>query len=320
MLRERGYPGPIGFFLHIPFPSLNVIAPYMTEDVRERLRAIVEGTLGADLVGFQTPDDVSRFTEAARDLCGARPVDGGVELRGRLVRLGAYPVGIDPQEVLDAALRGQPVTRVRIARELDLPVVVGLERGDFTKGIPERLRAIGEAYRQGLRFAYIGIASPTREGVEVYEALDAAIEREAARAREAAYWVGCPFTQVRANVGWDDVVTLQRDADVVFTSSLADGMNLVPLQAAIAQSLRPAAERAVVLAGVDAGVSRVYGGDGREGLRAVDPLVQSSLVEGLVEGLAGQPARLSDRFIARVREHDAQSWGERFLTDLEGTC
>jgi trehalose-6-phosphate synthase len=320
MLRERGYPGPVGFFLHIPFPSLNVIAPYMTAEVRERLGAIVVGMLGADLVGFQTPDDVSRFTEAARDLCGARPVDGGVEFRGRLVRLGAYPVGIDPQEVLDAAARGQPVARVRIARELDLPVVVGLERGDFTKGIPERLRAIAEAYRQGLRFAYIGIASPTREGLDVYEALDAAIEREAARAREAAYWVGCPFTQVRANVGWDDVVTLQRDADVVFTSSLADGMNLVPLQAAIAQSLRPAAERAVVLAGVDAGVSRVYGGDGREGLRAVDPLVQSSLVEGLVEGLAGQPARLSDRFIARVREHDARSWGERFLTDLEGTC
>ncbi|QFG03306.1 trehalose-6-phosphate synthase [Tepidiforma bonchosmolovskayae] len=320
MLRERGYRGPIGFFLHIPFPSMAVIRPYLEGEARERLRAIVAGMLGADLAGFQTPGDVERFIEAAGELCGARPAPGGVEAGGRLVRLGAYPVGIDPEEVLTAARRARPVTRVRLARELGLPVVVGLERGDFTKGIPERLRAIAEAYRRGHRFAYIGIASPTREGVEVYGALEAAIEREAARAREAAYWVGCPFTQVRASVGWDDVVALQRDADVVFTSSLADGMNLVPLQAAIAQSLRPAEERAVVLAGVDAGVAKVYGGDGREGLRAVDPLDQGSLLEGLVEGLEGRPARVSDAFIAKVREHDAKSWGERFLADLEGKC
>jgi trehalose-6-phosphate synthase len=320
MLRERGFGGPIGFFLHIPFPSLAVIRPYLAGGTRERLAAIMEGMLGADLIGLQTPDDVARFVEAAAELCGARPVSGGLAIGGRTVRLGAYPVGIDPEEVVAAAKRAKPVTRVRMARELGLPVVVGLERGDFTKGIPERLRAIAEAYRQGVRFAYVGIASPTREGVEAYGALEAAIEREAARAQEAAYWVGCPFTQVRASIGWDDVVSLQRDADVVFTSSLADGMNLVPLQAAVAQSLRPAEGRAVVLAGVDAGVSKVYGGDGSRGLRAVDPLDQESLVRGLVEGLAGKPARISDGFIAEVCRRDARSWGERFLADLEESC
>lgn len=319
-LRERGYRGPVGFFLHIPFPSLGVIRPYLGGPTRERLTALVRGMLGADLVGFQTPGDVERFVEAACELAGATPADGGVRYAGREVRLGAYPVGIDPLEVIEAAERARPVTRVRQARELGLPVVVGLERGDFTKGIPERLRAIAEAYREGLRFAYIGIASPTREGVEVYGALDAAIERYAARAREAAFWLGCPFTQVRASVGWDDVVALQRDADVVFTSSLADGMNLVPLQAAIAQSGRPPDERGVVLAGVDAGVAKVYPSDGSEGLRAVDPLDQESLLAGLRGGLVGLPGRISDRFIEQVRERDARSWGERFLTDLEGTC
>jgi hypothetical protein len=97
-------------------------------------------------------------------------------------------------------------------------------------------------------------------------------------------------------------------------------MNLVPLQAAVAQSLRPAEGRAVVLAGVDAGVSKVYGGDGSRGLRAVDPLDQESLVRGLVEGLAGKPARISDGFIAEVCRRDARSWGERFLADLEESC
>lgn len=320
MLRERGYRGRVGFFLHIPFPSLDVVRPYLSAEVCGRLRAIVEGMLGADLVGLQTPADVERFTAAAAELCGAQPAAGGLELRGRTVRVGAYPVGIDPEEVLAAALRGRVATRVRQARELGLPVVVGLERGDFTKGIPERLRAIAEAYRQGHRFAYIGIASPTREGVEAYDALERQLERDAARAREAAYWVGCPFTQVRASVGWDDVVALQRDADVVFTSSLADGMNLVPLQAAIAQSLRPAEERAVVLAGVDAGVTRVFGGDGRDGLVGVDPLRQESMVEGLIAALEGRPGRISDRLIHLVRERDARSWGERFLGDLEEAC
>ncbi|HMO97095.1 MAG TPA: trehalose-6-phosphate synthase, partial [Tepidiformaceae bacterium] len=210
--------------------------------------------------------------------------------------------------------------RVRQARDLGLPIVVGLERGDFTKGIPERLRAVAMAYRAGHRFAYIGIAAPTREGVAAYAELDAVIEREAARAREAAFWAGCPFAQVRANVGWNDVVALQREASVVFTSSLADGQNLIPFQAAIAQSLRPQEERGVIVAGRDAGVCHTFAGFEPDGLAPVDPLDEGSMLEALTAALDGRPGRISERLIDEVRRHDALAWATGFLADVEDPC
>ena len=319
MLRGRGFQGRIGFFLHIPFVDCRVAARYLSGAAGESFRRVVEGMLGADLLGFQTEADVARFQRAAVAFCGASVTDGGLMVDGRQLRTGAFPVGIDPEDVLTVA-RTAPVTpRVKAAREAGLPIVVGLERGDFTKGIPERLRAITEAYRRGERFAYIGIAAPTREGVHAYDSLEGAIETEAHAARAAAAEVGSTFVHARANVGWADVVSLQRDADVVFTSSLSDGQNLVPLQAAIAQSLRRAGERGLVITGRDAGVASTFADFSGDGLVPVDPLDAASMLETLRHALRGEPGQISDRFIDAVRQHDALTWATGFLAALEDT-
>jgi trehalose 6-phosphate synthase len=320
LLRERRFVAPIGFFLHTPFPDVEIASPYLGESAGRAFSTIVGGMLGADLIGFQTGADVERFTVAAVSLCGAERTDGGLQLEGRHVGLGAFPVGIDADEVLDVARRAPPPPRVAVARAAGYPLVVGLERGDFTKGIPERLAAIADAYRMGGRFAYLGIAAPTREGVRAYEALDAAIEDHARIARSAALEAGCSFAHVRASVGWDEVVALQRDADVVFTSSLADGQNLVPLQAAIAQSLRPPERRAVLITGRDAGVASTYAGFASEGLAITDPLDADNLRETLCAALAGKPGRVSDAFVDAVRTRDARSWATGFLANLEDLC
>ncbi len=320
MLRESSFAGRIAYFLHTPFPNMEVAARYLRGESASYFRAMVAGILGADLAGFQSTADVQRFVAAAVACCGARAVPDGVEIDGRFVFCGSFPVGIDPEEVLAVARTAASPIRVREARDANLPIVVGLERGDFTKGIPERLRAVATAYRGGQRFAYIGIAAPTREGVAAYDDLETTIEREAARAREAAFWAGCPFTQVRANVGWNDVVALQRDASVVFTSSLADGQNLVPFQTAIAQSLRPAGERGVIVAGRDAGVCHTFAGFENDGLVPVDPLDAAAMTTALTEALSGRPGRISDRLISEVRRLDALSWATGFLSNLEVPC
>jgi len=121
-------------------------------------------------------------------------------------------------------------------------------------------------------------------------------------------------------VGWRDVVALQREADVVFTSSLADGQNLVPLQAAIAQSVRPARERGVIITGRDAGVASAYAGFELDGLATVDPLDEGQMVHTLTEALEARPGRISERLIGEVRSRDALAWATRFLTDLEDVC
>lgn len=319
LLRERGYRGPIGFFLHTPFPVLEVAQRTLDGSGREAFSRFVAGLLGADLVGFQSEIDVRRFCVAATALCGAEAVQGGVVTDGRVVKLAAYPVGIDTESVLQAAEGQRPARLEKFASE-ELPLVVGLERSDFTKGIPERLNAVAQAYRGGARFAYLGVAAPTREGVPAYVGLEAVISAAADDARLAASAAGLPFVHTREVIDWAEVVALQRAADVVYTSSIADGMNLVPLQAAIAQSQLPEHERAVIITGRDAGVASVFAGFEKDGLVPVDPLDIGAMSDALKEAISGRPGRISDRLVSAVMANDARNWAARFLGALDAAC
>jgi trehalose 6-phosphate synthase len=194
--------------------------------------------------------------------------------------------------------------------------VVGLERQDYTKGIPERLQAMAALWRVGLRFHYLGLASPTRQGVPGYERFEATLAAALRMAGEAADNAGCTCVQEPRALAWPDVVALLRDADVVCTSSLADGMNLVPLQAAIAQSLRPVGRRAVIISGRDAGVAATYPGRAADGLVAVNPFDTHAFASVLRDALAGRPGRISDALVAAVAANDARAWASGFLADL----
>ncbi len=317
-LREAGARMPVGFFLHTPFPDLDVAARYLDGTGRERFRAFLGGILGADLVGLQSTDDVARLERAAVALGLGVAGEGVIRVDGRDVRVGAYPVGIDAEDVAATAASGKLPAMVAEAIDPGLPLVVGLERADFTKGIPERLEAVAALFGRGARFTYAGIAAPTREGVEAYGALGPAIAAVVRECEIAAARAGGRFIHAATSISWGNVVALQREADVVFTSSLADGMNLVPLQAAIAQAERPPAERGVIIAGRDAGVTQAFAGFEKDGLVPVDPLDADAMIETLSAALRGQPGRISDRLIAAVREHDARAWAARFLNDLQG--
>lgn len=324
LLRKRGFGGRIGFFLHTPFPDLAVAGRYLDETARAHFREFVAGILGADLAGFQSADDLRRFQHTAEALCGAfgdRDRDGTrLRYEGRSIAIGSYPVGVDVDEILAIAAGAAVPAGMESLLRSGLPLVVGLERADFTKGIPERLRAVAAAYRSGAKFAYIGVAAPTRTGVRAYARLGAAIESAAADATIAAESAGCPFLHTQSVLSWPEVIGLQRRANVVFTSSLADGLNLVPIQAAVAQSLKPDGERAVIITGRDAGVAKAFAGFESEGLAPVDPLDPEAMTAALLDALHGRPGRVSDRLVTKIRENGALAWATRFLTDLEHTC
>lgn len=320
LLRDGSFKGPVGFFLHTPFPDVTICLRYLDENGRKAFSGFIEGVLGADLVGLQSVGDADRFRAAAQELCGASLADGGLSVSGRTVKVAAYPVGMDSDELLQVAREAPVPARLAEFRREGLPLVVGLERSDYTKGIPERLRAVARAMREGARFAYLGIAAPTRIGVPAYDRLQETIGPLALAASEAAKAAGLAFQHVHEVIDWAEVVALQREADVVFTSSLADGMNLVPMQAAVAQSLRPVGERAVVITGRDAGVASAFAGFEQDGLVPVDPLDGDAMVATLKDAIAGRPGRVSDRLVAEVRQHDSLDWATKFLTDLEGAC
>ncbi len=308
-LRAKLFQGRIGFFLHTPFPDLEIARKYLDTAGLLFFVEWLEGMLGADLVGFQTESNLVRFEIAATTLCGFVPVAGGLQRGTRFVSTGVFPVSIDPSEVDEAH------SDVAFLNERhELPLVVGLERCDYTKGIPERLVAVADAFRMGSRFHYLGVAAPTREAVSAYQSLARTIETAAADVTVAAKEAGGRFTQVRRQSDWNNVVGLLRSADVVLTSSLADGMNLVPIQAIIAQSNRPAAERAVVFTGENAGVATV--GQRHEGLARIDPFDREAFAIAISRAVNGELPRVSDALVSRVRRKDAAAWAMGFLDAL----
>ena len=306
MLRAAHAPFRVGFFLHTPFPDLRLAHRYTDAASIERFAAFVRGMLGADLIGFQTHADLSRFRDAASALCAATSAAGLTTSAGRHVATGVFPVGIDCDAVLHA-LSQAPHSAAR-------PTVLGLERCDFTKGIVERLQTLGTLHRAGSDFCYTGVSALTREDVPAFAGYARKVRSSAQAVADTASGA---ISQRFATLSWPDVVALEGSADVVFTSSVSDGMNLVPLQAAIAQSRRPIGQRAAIIAGRETGVVAAYGGDPGDGITSVDPLDPREMRNVLERAILGQLPRVSDRLIRRIHQHDARAWATGFLDALE---
>lgn len=311
LLRDSAFDGRIGYFLHTPFPRIDCLEMA----ARPFLARFVAGVLGADLAGFQAERDRTNFQAAATELFDATVEGPAITCDGHTTMTGVFPVGVNAGEVSGAAGGALPPAAATLT-EAKLPLVAGLERADFTKGIPERLEAVARAYERGARFAYFGASSPTRQGVAIYEGFAEVIAEAAERAASAASRAGCPFVQQSSSLTWPEVVAVLAAADVVFTPSLADGMNLVPLQAAIAQA--PRLQRGVILAGRDAGVCHAFGRYLGDGLEAVDPLDGEAMTAALIRAVAGELPPMSDQFVAAVADADAARWAEQFTAALGG--
>src|SRR5919106_1482109 len=181
LLRERLPHARIGFFLHIPFPSSEVfrILPWRHE--------ILNGVLGADLVGVHTFAYLRHFMTSLLQIEGVETDIDRVRTEGREVRLGVFPMGVDAASF--CALAADPDVRTRveaIRREAGgRRIVLGVDRLDYTKGIPHRLAALecvlerDPALRDGMR--YIQIAVPSRGKVDAYELFRRQVEESVGR-------------------------------------------------------------------------------------------------------------------------------------------
>src|SRR6266576_73716 len=154
----------IGFFLHIPFPpqELFVQLPWRRE--------ILEGLLGADLVGLQVPGAAANFARLARRLTDAGTADAGLSYDGRIVRVGSFPISIDTADIETRACDPRVQQRSReIRSDLGNPelLLLGVDRLDYTKGIDQRVRAVGELFEEGTlrtpQHVMVQIAVPSRE-------------------------------------------------------------------------------------------------------------------------------------------------------------
>ncbi len=230
LLRELRPDLRIGFYLHIPFPPAELFAQLPWR------RQIIEGLLGADLVGFQMSGGAANFVRLVRQRVGHKTHRDVVFLPdGRKVRAAAYPISIDTRSFEELARRDSVAERaeeIRSALGNPTKLFLGVDRLDYTKGIHARLRAFSELIADGdidvEDAVFVQVATPSRERVEQYRILRDDIDRLVGRVNGDLGRIGRPaISYLHSSYPREEMAALYRAADVMVVTPFRDGMNLV---------------------------------------------------------------------------------------------
>ena len=312
-MRAAGSARRAGFFLHIPFPPLDV---FMKLPWRFQ---ILRGLLAYDLLGLQTVRDLRNLLDCLRTLVpvarvASRRTAATVEVNGRELRLGAFPIGID-QRRFSSGARSRPVEERAWYIHEDLPerkLILGVDRLDYTKGIPERIRALGRALERypELRgnVTFIQVVVPSREDVPEYAQLKREIERLVGQVNGRFTQSGwTPIHYIYRSLEWEELLAYYRTCEVAFVTPLKDGMNLVAKEYC-ACSL----DDGVLVLSEFAGVA----GQFRNGALLVNPFDVDGMADALQRALTMEPAERRSR-MRRLRRNVARQnvfwWVDAFL-------
>jgi len=314
MLREKRPDLRIGYFLHIPFPGWRLFMqlPWRKE--------ILEGTLGADVVGFQTADDAGNFIDAATRYTDAeRAGEGEVRFGGRRVQTKAFPISIDSKAIADLARSG-PVRELAARHKGQIgarKILLGVDRMDYTKGIVLRLRAFQELLRLGRvspeDAVMIQSCVPSREKVEAYTDLRSEIEELVGQINGEFGSVGVgPVQYLRQSLPHDELVALYLAADVMMVTPVRDGMNLIAKEYVAS---RVDEDGAMVLSECTGAAQELP-----EAL-IVNPHDLDGIVSALHRGIRMSKEEQRERMRAmreRVMKHDVYAWADSFMRSLKG--
>lgn len=318
LLRELRPDLVIGYFHHIPFPAYGIYAQLPWR------RQVLEGLLGADVIGFQRVQDAGNFARAVRRQLGFEtkagsirvPVEGAPD---RIAVSKAYPISIDVATYDELARRPDVQERAReIRASLGDPATVlfGVDRLDYTKGITHRLKAYGELladHRLEVEdVTLVQVASPSRERVAAYMQLRDEIELAVGRINGDHDTVGhTAIRYLHHSYPREEMVALYLAADVMLVTALRDGMNLVAKEY-IASRID---NRGVLVLSEFTGAA-----DELTQAVKVNPHDIAGLKDAIVQAIDMDPAEQTRRMRAlrrRVRDHDVADWSRGFLADLE---
>lgn len=319
ILRELRPDVKIGFFNHIPFPGADLFAqlPWRAQ--------VLEGLLGADLIGFQRVDDCRNFGRAVRRLLGLRVTRDTVAVPDpdgsqRIVHYRDYPISIDARAF--EQLGRDPGVRARatqIRSELGNPktLLLGIDRMDYTKGIRHRLKAYGELLDDGeISVGDVGliqVAVPSRERVRTYQKLRDDIEIAIARINGDFSTVGeTAVHYLHRSFPRDEMAALYLAADVMLVTALRDGMNLVAKEF-VATNVD---NDGVLILSEFAGAS-----DELKTALLVNPHDIDGLKDAIRQAMRMPKAERARRMRAmrrRVREDNVLAWAHHYLDDLGG--
>lgn len=310
LLRRLRPEARIGFFHHIPWPAAELwkALPWANE--------LAEGLLGADLLGFHTQTYCDAFLEAAAQLPDAVVAEGRVSWRGREIKVEPHPIGIDTARFEQlAADEGVQAEAERIRSEVfaDL-LLLGVDRLDYTKGVPERLlafeRLLQERPEYRGRVTFFQISAPSRTRIESYQELKRSVDEIAGRINGTfteGEWL--PVRYLYRSHDQAELTALYLAADVMVVTPFRDGMNVV------AQEFSLTTRRGVLVLSDLTGAAEVLSAPIQ-----VNPYDLEGLTEALRRALELGPEERRE-LMAPVREQvkrlDAHQWAGRFLASLE---
>jgi trehalose 6-phosphate synthase/phosphatase len=310
LLRKRLPDARIGFFLHIPFPSEEL---FRTLPERDRL---LRGLLGADLVGFHTPAYLRHFAASLTQLGLTVEIDK-VQLSDREVRLGVFPMGIDAAAFIKLAEDPAVQEEARALRsDESVRLLVGVDRLDYTKGIPRRLlsyeRMLQTHPELRERVRLVQVAVPSRTGVEAYQEYRALVEGLVGRINGdfgTPRWV--PVHYIFRSLSEQELVALYRAADVMLVTPLRDGMNLVAKEFVASR-----------IDGDGVLILSEFAGASWELPEAiqVNPYDVDGMAESTYRALTMDPQERRSRLAplrTRVETYDVHRWAATFLEQLE---
>ncbi len=315
-IREHSRKAKIGFFLHIPFPSSEVFAMLpQREDV-------LRGLLGADLIAFHTHHYLQHFRSSLLRILGLESRIDAVDYDGRTIRFEVLPIGIAPGE-LTGLIEHDSETEKHMqelrSRYEGLQTIIAVDRLDYTKGIPQRMRSYRRLLTQHPELAgkvvLIQIAVPSREGIGEYQELGSELNElvgEINGALATAHWT--PIVYLRQGVSRPELAALYALSEVAWVTPLRDGLNLVAKEYCACKQ----DDNGVLVLSEFAGAAAEMG----EAL-LVNPYSEDSVIETVFRALhmdeAERRARLNP-MRQRVLRNNVFVWADRFLEALASSA
>jgi len=314
LIRDRLPKATIGFFLHIPFPSYEVyrLLPWRRE--------ILEGLLGANLVGFHTHDYVWHFLNSTRNLLGYSSAMGWITTPDHVSKADVFPIGIDYEHYSSTARSPEVDAEVKKFRGKlgDRKIIVSVDRLDYSKGIPNRL----EAYRLFLekhpeyreKVVFILVIGPSRIKVQRYAALKQQIEEMVGTINGRFGTIGwTPLEYLYSPVPYHSLLGLYKMADVCPITPLRDGMNLVAKEYLATK----VDGKGVLILSETTGAARELGD-------AI--IINPSNIEEIAQAFAAALAMPEKEQIernramqARIKRYDVSRWANDFIDKLHET-
>ena len=315
LLRQRGIKCRLGFFLHVPMPSSDLLAALPDHN------RLFEGLSSYDLIGFQTERDLERFQDYVRLFGRGEVIESGVlaTAKGHRLRAGAFPISIDTARIAEQAANAVGKASVkRLADSLSGRLLaIGVDRLDYSKGLPERFRAFGcyleRHWEQLGRLTFLQIAPVSRGEVAEYQALREQLERLTGHINgEHAQPDWTPMRYVNRNFPHASLTGFYRLARVGLVTPLRDGMNLVAKEFVAAQD--PDNPGVLVLSSF-AGAAREL-----DGALLVNPYDLDGVADAIATAAEMPMDERRERWtsmMTRLRTHDITAWRRTYIEALK---